>query len=76
MSDGQARPLSPRETEILVAIGEGLTLTQIAERFGLSVKTVSTHRGRLMEKLLLSKAIDTHSTGALIRYALKSGLVT
>jgi DNA-binding NarL/FixJ family response regulator len=67
--------LSPRELEILKSIGRGLTVSQIAECLGLSVKTVSEYRRRVLEKLLLAGGIDAATTTALIRYALKSGLV-
>ncbi|WP_156760422.1 response regulator [Microbacterium karelineae] len=43
--------LTPREREILVAIGEGLSNDELAERFFLSVSTVKTHIGRLLQKL-------------------------
>lgn len=43
--------LTPREREILVAIGEGLTNDELAERFFLSISTVKTHIGRLLQKL-------------------------
>ncbi|UOE45305.1 response regulator transcription factor [Agromyces larvae] len=43
--------LTPREREILVAIGEGLNNTELAERFFLSESTVKTHVGRLLQKL-------------------------
>ncbi|QEO15798.1 response regulator transcription factor [Agromyces intestinalis] len=55
-SDGGGAPdviaaLTPREREILVAIGEGLNNTELAERFFLSESTVKTHVGRLLQKL-------------------------
>lgn len=67
--------LSGRELDVLKAIGEGLSVSQAAERFGLSVKTVSTYRQRVLQKLTDAKVIDTWSTNALVRYALKEGLV-
>jgi DNA-binding NarL/FixJ family response regulator len=56
--------LAPREREVLALFGEGLGLQQIGARLGLSPKTVSTYRARLLEKL------DLHSTAELIRFAL------
>jgi two-component system, NarL family, response regulator NreC len=65
---GLAGPLSPREREVLDLIAQGYTNQQIADRFGLSVKTIETHRSRLVEKLGL------RSRAELVRYALDSGL--
>jgi two-component system, NarL family, response regulator NreC len=62
--------LSPREREVLDLIARGYTNQQIADRFGLSVKTIETHRSRLVEKLGL------RSRAELVRYALDSGLFT
>jgi two-component system invasion response regulator UvrY len=58
--------LSDREYEILRLIGTGLSVSDIADQLHLSVKTVSTYRKRVLEKLNL------HSTGELIRYALEN----
>lgn len=60
--------LSDREFEVLRLIGEGATVSEIAEQLELSVKTVSTYRVRVLEKLGLS------SNAQLMRYVLKSGL--
>jgi len=43
--------LSPRETEVLRLICKGLSLTDISRRMHLSIKTVSAHKMRAMEKL-------------------------
>lgn len=43
--------LSKREFEILLSISRGESLTRIGERLHLSVKTVSTYRARIVEKL-------------------------
>jgi two-component system response regulator NreC len=61
--------LSPREREVLQLIAEGKTNKEIATRLNLSVYTVDSHRGKVMEKLNL------HSTGELVRFAMKQGLV-
>jgi len=60
-------PLTPREREVLELIARGLTNKEIAAELGLSVKTVETHRAKLMEKL------DLHTAAGLIRYALTKG---
>ncbi len=62
--------LTPREREVLQLIAEGLTSTQIASRLFVSVKTVSTHRRKIMEKL------NIYSIAELTKYALKEGLTS
>jgi two-component system invasion response regulator UvrY len=61
--------LSDREYQVLTLIGQGKTVTEIAERLSLSVKTVSTYRTRLLEKLSL------RNTAELIRYAIDHHLL-
>lgn len=62
--------LSPREQEVLKLVALGYTGAEIAEKLNLSIKTVETYRSRGMEKLGLE------SRAALVRYALKKGLIT
>jgi DNA-binding NarL/FixJ family response regulator len=61
--------LTSREREVLQLIAEGKTNKEIATSLNLSVYTVDAHRGRVMEKLNL------HSTGELVRFAIRKGLV-
>ena len=61
--------LTSREREVLQMIAEGKTNKEIANSLQLSVYTVEAHRGRIMEKLNL------HSTGELVRFALRNGLI-
>ncbi len=61
--------LTSREREVLQHIAEGKTNKEIATALNLSVYTVEAHRGRIMEKLNL------HSTGELVRFALRNGLI-
>ena len=61
--------LTSREREVLQLIAEGKTNKEIATTLNLSVYTVDAHRGRIMEKLNL------HSTGELVRFAIRKGLV-
>jgi two-component system response regulator NreC len=61
--------LSSREREVLQLIAEGKTNKEIATGLNLSVYTVDAHRGRIMEKLNL------HSTGELVRFAVRKGLI-
>ncbi|MGI6878618.1 response regulator transcription factor [Microbacterium sp. gxy059] len=49
--DPRLGSLTPREREILVAVGEGLTNDELAARLVVSVSTVKTHIGRLLQKL-------------------------
>ena len=60
--------LSDREYSVLLLIGQGKTPTEIAEQMVLSVKTVSTYRTRILEKLNLQ------STAELIRYVVENNL--
>jgi DNA-binding NarL/FixJ family response regulator len=53
--------LSPRESEILSLIGDGLTTTEIAERLFLSKGSVSTYIRRLLEKLHLRNKSEAMS---------------
>lgn len=59
--------LSPRENEVMGLIAQGYTNREVADRLGLSVKSVETYRGRLLEKLGLQTRSD------LIRFALETG---
>ena len=61
--------LSDREYQVLCMIGSGKTVTEIAAELVLSVKTISTYRVRILEKLKLKNNAE------LTRYALKQGLV-
>ncbi len=68
-TDLPADPLTPREREVLQLIAEGKTTKDIAGLLGLSVKTVESHRTRLMDKL------DIRQTAGLVRYAIRRGLI-
>lgn len=60
--------LSDREYEVLLFIAQGFTISEIADRLSLSVKTISTYRARILEKMNLK------SNAALIRYAIEHKL--
>jgi DNA-binding NarL/FixJ family response regulator len=60
--------LSAREFAVLVALGEGRSVPEIAGALGLSPKTVTTYRVRLLEKLGLC------TNGDLVRYVREQGL--
>jgi len=61
--------LSHREYEVLYLFASGMGMTEIAEHLSLSVKTVSTYRSRLLDKLNLK------TNAQLMRYAFQKGMV-
>ena len=61
--------LSPREFAVLRSLAGGRTPTETATDLGLSVKTVSTYRTRMLRKLRLRTSAD------LIAYAIRNSLV-
>jgi two-component system, NarL family, invasion response regulator UvrY len=61
--------LSQREFEVLRLLASGKAVSEIAEMLSLSDKTVSTYRGRILEKLQLKTTAD------LVRYALEHSLI-
>lgn len=61
--------LSERELQVFLRLARGETVGHIAEGMSLSVKTVSTYRTRVMEKMKLASNSD------LTYYALKTGLI-
>ena len=73
MSGGAVRPpheaLSERELQVFLRLARGETVGDMAGAMNLSVKTVSTYRTRVLEKLKL------HTNSELTYYALKNGLI-
>jgi two-component system, NarL family, response regulator NreC len=61
--------LSDREKEVLTLIAKGYANKEIAEKLSISVKTVETHKGNLMEKLQMKTRPE------LVAFALKKGLL-
>jgi two-component system, NarL family, invasion response regulator UvrY len=61
--------LSDREFEVLRLIGSGKAVTEIAQLLGLSVKTISTYRTRLLEKMHMQ------TNAELTRYAVENRLI-
>ncbi len=61
--------LSRREKDVITLVASGLTNRQIAAKLFLSIKTVETHRARIMDKLGFHKAAD------LVRFAIYAGLL-
>jgi DNA-binding NarL/FixJ family response regulator len=71
-TDQAQRPhevLSDREYQVLRMIASGLTVSQVAVRLSLSVKTVSTYRARVLEKM------NMRTTAELMHYGIQHGLV-
>jgi DNA-binding NarL/FixJ family response regulator len=69
--DREARPherLSDREFQILRLLGSGRTVSEVAARLTLSVKTVSTYRGRILAKMRM------RTNAELIQYVVRRGL--
>jgi DNA-binding CsgD family transcriptional regulator len=60
---------TPREIEVLKLIASGLSTKQIAVSLGISFKTASCHRSRLMDKL------GIHEIAGLTRYAIRNGYI-
>jgi len=61
--------ISAREREVLIAIAEGLSNKEIACRLGVGVRTIETHRERIMRKL------NIHSIAGLTKFAIAKGLI-
>ncbi len=62
--------LSTREREVMQLVAEGMTSEEIALHLCISVKTVSSHRRRIMKKLNLKNQAD------ITRYAISDGLIS
>jgi DNA-binding NarL/FixJ family response regulator len=61
--------LSDREYQVLCLLASGKTISEIADALALSVKTISTYRARILEKMQMN------TTAELIHYAIREGLV-
>jgi DNA-binding NarL/FixJ family response regulator len=61
--------LSDREHEVMRMIAAGVPLTEIGDRLHVSVKTISSYRARIMEKMQMKSNAD------LTRYAMTHGLI-
>ncbi|MGO8925365.1 MAG: response regulator [Limisphaerales bacterium] len=72
-SGGKREPfaqLTSREREVLVLIAEGKSNKEIADQLGIGVRTIETHRERIMRRL------DIHSVAGLTKYAIANGLIS
>jgi DNA-binding NarL/FixJ family response regulator len=61
--------LTAREKMVLRLIASGFTNKQIGDKLSISIKTVETHRTKIMQKL------NAHKTADIVRYAIKTGLI-
>lgn len=68
-SELPADPLTSRERQILQLVAERKSTKEIAAFLGVSMKTVESHRARIMEKL------NIHEIAGLVRYAIRRGLI-
>ena len=72
-SGGKKQPfvqLTAREREVLALIAEGQSNKEVALRLGIGVRTIETHRERIMEKL------DIHTIAGLTRFAIRNGVIS
>ncbi len=67
--EDEERPTT-REREIIQPLAEGHGNKEVADKLGISVKTVETHRAAIMRKLGL------YSIGELVRYAIRNHIIT
>jgi len=72
-SGGKKEPfaqLTSREREVLILIAEGQSNKEIASRLGIGVRTIETHRERIMRRL------DIHSVAGLTKFAIANGMIS
>jgi DNA-binding NarL/FixJ family response regulator len=62
--------LTDREREVLQLMAEGKSSKEIASQLNLSIKTIETHRMKIMEKL------NIHTVAELTKYAIREGLTS
>jgi DNA-binding NarL/FixJ family response regulator len=60
--------LTSREREVLALIAEGRSNKEVASRLGIGVRTIETHRERIMRKLKI------HTIAGLTRFAILNGI--
>jgi DNA-binding NarL/FixJ family response regulator len=69
MQNRKAATITARELQVLTLVAEGFSSRRVAAELGIGVRTVETHRERLMDKLSARNAVT------LVRAALTRGLV-
>lgn len=60
--------LSDREKEVVSLVADGCTSAEVGKILGITQKTVSRHRARILEKLSLDTTVD------LVKFAIRNGL--
>lgn len=68
-AEGGGVSLTAREREVLQLIAQGLKNREIADTLSIAIKTVETHRTKIMQKL------DLHNSAELATYAIRRGLI-
>ncbi len=68
-TDEKMNMLTPRETEILRMVVEGMNNRQIADQLFISVRTVETHKTAILKKLDLSSTVEP------VKFALKNKII-
>jgi DNA-binding NarL/FixJ family response regulator len=58
-----------REREIILACRDGLMCKEIADRMGVSINTINTHKKRIFQKLGINTTIE------MVQYAMKKGII-
>ncbi len=66
--EGGSRRLTSREREVLAMIAEGQSNKEMANKLGVGVRTIETHRERVMDKL------NIHTVAGLTKYAIANGV--
>ncbi len=69
-TESSSMHLTRRESEVLVQIAEGLSNKEIASQLGVGVRTIETHRERIMRKL------NIHSVAGLTKFAISKGMIS
>lgn len=67
--DATGTALTAREREVLLLIAKGLKNREIADTLSIAIKTVETHRTKIMQKL------DLHNSAELAAYAIRRGMI-
>src|SRR5204863_1588225 len=62
--------LTQREREVLALIADGQSNKEIANQLGIGVRTIETHRERIMRRL------DIHSVAGLTKFAIANGMIS
>jgi DNA-binding NarL/FixJ family response regulator len=68
--EGSGEQPTARQREVLQLIAAGRNTKEIAQLLGISIKTAEAHRSQLMDRL------DIHDVAGLVRYAIRTGLIS